>query len=353
MMTAGVGELVAAALVLPLALLLDLVASEPPERVHPVCAMGALACGAERKTRRWLRCPARGLDEQPARVPRAMAVREFLAGLAAGLMVLVTFTAIPAAVTAAATKLCPIAGGLFAAAAVWLCMAPTSLDAHARRVARPLRDHDLAGARAAVSMIVGRETGGLDEHGVARACVESVAENFTDGVLASLLWALLGFLVFGFAGAAALPFLQRAANTLDAMWGKRNARYQHFGTFAARLDDLLVLPAARLALPLTAAAALFARGCDARAALAIGWRYRHAHESPNSAWSEAAFAGALGLTLGGPATYAGMRVDHPALGEGSPNADARHISGALALMWTATWLATGTGTILLVLLAWP
>lgn len=333
-------------LLLPAALLLDRLFGEPPEAVHPVCAMGALAVRAERGFRRIFRC------EEPA-AGRRDALRARLAGVLAGGGILLAFSAIPYAITALAAASCPLWGSILAALCLWLCMAPTSLDRHARLVLAPLEDGDLEAARRAVSRIVGRETKRLDRHGVARACVESIAENLVDGVLASLFWAVAGYLLLGLPGAAALAFLQRAANTLDAMWGKKDGRYRHFGTFAARCDDVLDWPCARLALPSIALAALAVPGCRAGAALAVGWRYRHAHESPNSAWSEAAFAGALGLRLGGPAVYAGMPVAHPWLGDGTPDAGAAHIRTALALMWATTLLFTLAGALVLFLAAFP
>ena len=160
-----------------------------------------------------------------------------------------------------------------------------------------------------------------------------VGENLTDGILSTLFWAAAGLLLAGLPGAAALAACHRAANVLDAMWGKLNETYRCFGTAAARLDDVLNWCPARLALPCIVLAAALLPGLDARACRRVGWRDRHAHESPNSAWSEAAFAGALGLRLGGPAWYGPLYRDHPWLGDGTPLATARHIRQAVRLMW--------------------
>ena len=307
----------AAFLLLPAALLLDRLLGEPPARVHPVCGMGALAATMERVVRRGPNGP-----------------RMTLAGLAACLAVV-----LPVGLLAALPV--RLAGEMLGGATAWivcvvvvsLCLAPRCLDEHARRVALPLEQGGLEAARRAVSMLVGRDPQQLDAHGVARACVESVGENLTDGILSTLFWAAAGLLLAGLPGAAALAACHRAANVLDAMWGKLNETYRCFGTASARLDDVLNWCPARLALPCIVLAAALLPGLDARACRRVGWRDRHAHESPNSAWSEAAFAGALGLRLGGPAWCGPLYRDQPWLGDGTPLATARHIRQAVRLMW--------------------
>ena len=238
-----------ALLLLPAALLLDRLFGEPPARIHPVCGMGALAAAAERLLRR-------GPD----------GARMTLAGLAACLAVI-----LPVGLLAALPVL--LAGGMLGDAAAWivcvavvsLCLAPRCLDEHARRVALPLERGDLEAARRAVAMLVGRDPQQLDAHGVARACVESVGENLTDGILATLFWAAAGLLLAGLPGAAALAACHRAANVLDALWGRLDATYRCFGTAAARLDDVLNWCPARLALPCIVLAAALLPGLDARA----------------------------------------------------------------------------------------
>ncbi len=173
--------------------------------------------------------------------------------------------------------------------------------------------------------------------------MESIAENCTDSTLATLFWGWAGWLLAGFPGAAALATAQRAANTLDAMWGHKSAHWLYFGRTAARLDDCFNYIPARLSLLCISLAALIVPGTSAKQAFQAGLAYHAAHESPNSAWSEAAFAGALSLRLGGPASYPGIDVDHPWLGSGTPSATERHIYLAIQLMWTTVW----TGAILL------
>lgn len=306
---------------LPAALLLDHLFGEPPARLHPVCLMGALAA----KTEAFFR-----------RLPGAASASPALPSLYGALAALCV--ALPCA--AAAWGL-TYAAGLYggprwawpaALLAVWVCLAPRSLAEHALRVAAPLAQGDLPQARRAVSMMVGRDPKRLDAPGVARAAVESVAENLTDGVLSTLFWAGAGLLLGGLPGAACLAALHRAVNVLDALWGKKNERYRRFGTFAARLDDGLNFIPARLSLPCIALAARIIPGLRHADILRVGWRDRRAHESPNSAWSEAAFAGALGLRLGGPAVYGERAVAHPWLGEGTPEAAPAHIVLAVRLM---------------------
>lgn len=219
-------------------------------------------------------------------------------------------------------------------------MAPRGLAEHALRVANALRSGKDGEARHAVSMIVGRNTERLDRHGMARAAIESVAENLTDGVFSTLFWAAAGCLAGGASGAAFAALTHRVFNILDAMWGKKNDQYRHFGTFAARTDDALNFIPARLILPCISLAALFVKGTSARRAFTTGWTFRRAHASPNSAWSEAAFAGALGLRIGGPVSYKGVPADYPWIGTGRTEAAVSDLALAIRLMWVTA--AAGT-----------
>lgn len=179
-------------------------------------------------------------------------------------------------------------------------LAQRSLYDHVARVLRALERNDLPGARAAVACIVGRDTAGLDEAGVAAAALESLAESFNDGVVAPLFWLALG----GLPGL----FAYKAANTADSLIGHKEPRWRAFGWAAARLDDVMNLAPARLAGSLIALAG------------GRGWRtmLRDAprHASPNAGWPEAAMAGALGVRLGGPAAYDGVLHERPIFGEG-------------------------------------
>jgi len=189
------------------------------------------------------------------------------------------------------------------AAATWLVLGGTSLDREGAAVDKLLTAGDLAGARQQLTHLVGRDTSRLDASGVARATVESLAENTSDAVVAPLLWGAV----------AGVPGLlgYRAANTLDAMVGHRSERYERFGWAAARLDDLLNLPGARLT---AALAALL--GPDPRGALRAWRRDAAAHPSPNAGPVEAAFAGALGVRLGGTNVYGTRQEQRAVMGDG-------------------------------------
>jgi adenosylcobinamide-phosphate synthase len=215
------------------------------------------------------------------------------------------------------------AGILAAALIASTLLAQRSLHRHVADVAVTLSMGDIAAARVAVSHIVGRDTAALDAAGVARAAIESLAENFSDGIVAPVLW--LG--IAGLPGAA----LYKAINTADSMIGHRTSRHAAFGWAAARLDDLVNLPASRLSALLLIAAAAITRDASARAAWRAVWRDAARHRSPNAGYPEAAMAGALGLALAGPRVYGGVRVEDAVMGDGRRDADAGDIFRALAL----------------------
>lgn len=210
-------------------------------------------------------------------------------------------------------------------------LAQKSLEDHVRAVAEGLETDGLSGGRKAVSMIVGRDPDQLDEAGVCRAAIESLAENFSDGITAPALWLGIG----GLPGAA----LYKATNTADSMIGHRNARYGAYGWAAARFDDLVNLPASRLTALLFVAAAMLVPGASPRAAWAAVRRDAGRHKSPNAGWPEAAMAGALGLALAGPRIYGGVLVDDHFMGEGGRReATAQDIRRALSLSRVADLL---------------
>jgi adenosylcobinamide-phosphate synthase len=215
---------------------------------------------------------------------------------------------------------------------LYAAFARKDLEKSALRVADDLEASHIAAARKDLAALAGRDPERLDEGGICRAVVESVAENFTDGVLAPLLWGAVG------GAPAAMSF--KAVSTLDSMIGHRDEKHRRLGWCSARLDDVAVLPAARLSIPLVVVAARLC-GYDHRSALAVGLRDRRKHPSPNSAHAEAAFAGALGLRLGGPDTYAGVRRELPEIGEGTRAAGPRHIRQAVKLMNAASLLGLG------------
>ncbi|AQA00791.1 cobalamin biosynthesis protein CobD [Sphingopyxis sp. QXT-31] len=219
-------------------------------------------------------------------------------------------------------------GWVAVALLAWPAFAQRSLFEHVRAVAEALEQHGLPAARNAVAAIVGRDTAELDESGVARAAIESLAESFSDGVAAPLFWLLL----LGLPGA----WIYKAVNTADSLIGHREPRWRAYGWAAARTDDAMNLIPARLAGVLICLAG------------GGGWRIMardaHKHASPNAGWPEAAMAGALGLRLAGPVAYDGVMHDKPWIGEGGPAAtpfDIRHALRIYLIACALLWLIAG------------
>jgi len=231
-----------------------------------------------------------------------------------------------------------LAGAAVEALAIGILIAQRSLSQHVAAVGAALQRGGLPAGRNAVRHIVGRDPMHLDQHGVARAAIESLAENFSDAVVAPMFW----YLVLGLPGL----FAYKMANTLDSMIGHRSARYRSFGWAAARFDDLLNLVPAPLGGLLLSAAALFVGAMPGRA-LRVMLRDGRKHHSPNAGWPEAAMAGALGLALAGPRRYAEGEVRDPWLGDGTPFAMPADIARALHLYTFACLLLAG-----LILGAW-
>ena len=233
-------------------------------------------------------------------------------------------------------------GAVVEAVLIAVLIAQRSLYEHVAVVAEALDAGGLTAGRAAVRHIVGRDLMSLDAHGVARAAIESLAENFSDGVVAPVFW----YLLLGLPGL----FAYKMANTLDSMIGHRTPRYRSFGWAAARLDDVLNLAPAPISGLLLTAAAVFAKGGRPDRALLVMLRDGRKHHSPNAGWPESAMAGALGLALAGPRNYPEGLVVDPWLGDGSAQAAPSDIARALHLYGLAclleaglllgTWLAT-------------
>lgn len=213
-------------------------------------------------------------------------------------------------------------------------IAQRSLASHVLAVARALEQGGLVAGRVAVARIVGRDPESLDTAGVARAAVESLAENFSDGVVAPVFW----MAVAGLPGAA----VYKTLNTADSMIGHRTERHRDFGWASARLDDLVNLPASRLTALLLIGAAALVPGASAGGAWRAVRRDAGGHRSPNAGWPEAAMAGALGFALAGPRIYGGALVDDPEMGRGGRrDLGAGDIRRALRLYWVADALLIG------------
>ncbi len=273
---------------------------------HPVTWIG-----------RWIGMLDRVLNREAA---------SFVTRKAMGALALALLLAVIIALSALAQRLCLSFGllGLIPLALLASTLiAQRSLHEHVARVAEGLEREGLDGGRRAVAMIVGRNPQTLDEAGVARAAIESLAENFSDGIVAPAFWLGAG----GLPGIAAY----KAINTADSMIGHRTPRHLAFGWAAARLDDLVNLPASRLTALLLVASAALDRTADARNAWGAVRRDAGKHRSPNAGWPEAAMAGALGLRLAGPRVYGETRVEDHWMGDGRAEANAADIRRALTL----------------------
>ena len=273
---------------------------------HPVTWLGALISWLDRR-----------LNRESA---------GFAARKAAGVAALLVLLAVTLSAALALTVLCRALGPLGLLPLALLAstlLAQRSLFEHVAAVAEGLERGGLAEGRKAVAMIVGRDPESLDEAGVARAAIESLSENFSDGIVAPAFWLGMG----GLPGVA----LYKAINTADSMIGHKSPRHLAFGWAAARLDDLVNLPASRLTALLLIGAAALDRQADASAAWRAVRRDAGRHRSPNAGWPEAAMAGALGLRLAGPRVYGAVRVEDGWMGDGRAEATAADIRRALGL----------------------
>ncbi|MBM1173327.1 adenosylcobinamide-phosphate synthase CbiB [Microvirga arabica] len=279
----------------------------------------------------WIGRLIKGLDQGLNRDAWSFRERR-MAGIVA-LLVLLTATGLTAWALSALLQPLGLIGILLLAILASSLIAQRSLHEHVAAVSKGLREDGIEGGRRAVSMIVGRNPQRLDEAGVSRAAIESLAENFSDGIVAPAFW--LGF--GGLPGAA----LYKAANTADSMIGHRTPRHEAFGWAAARFDDLVNLPASRLSALLIVAAAALHRGASPLNAWRAVRRDASHHRSPNAGWPEAAMAGALGLRLAGPRVYGDVRVEDHWMGNGRAEATADDIDRALALYRTACALLFG------------
>ena len=296
---------------------LDLLCGDPRWFPHPVKGIGRLALHSERFLRRHL----------PPGPAGCLAVCWVLLGSVGPVLLL----------SALAARIHPLLADLVNIVIIYTALAIRDLRAHALRVYAALADRDLPRARQAVAMLVGRDTEHLDESGVARAAVESVAENTVDGITAPLL--------FAFIGGAPGAIFYKAVNTLDSTYGYRNEQYLRFGRCAARLDDLVNFLPARITALLVPPAAVVT-GLDAGGAWRVFRRDRNKHPSPNGGQIEAAMAGALRVRLGGENRYFGAASQRPFLGDDRENLQAGHILRVVRLMSATTTLATLAGVLL-------
>jgi adenosylcobinamide-phosphate synthase len=269
----------------------------------------------------WIGALIAALDSALNRPDYSFAARR-AAGVVTVVLLLAGSLAVGAVLDTVARDL-PYLGFAVAVMAVATLIAGGSLDQHVYAVAAALNAEGIDGGRRSIAKIVGRDPDALDEAAICRAAIESLAENASDGVTAPALW----FLVGGLPGMIAYKVI----NTADSMIGHMSERHRAFGWAAARLDDLVNLPASRLTGLMFVAAAAIVPGASAPSAWRAYWRDARLHRSPNAGWPEAAMAGALGLRLAGPRIYGGVVVDDHWMGDGRAEATAQDIGRALMI----------------------
>lgn len=300
--------------------LIDFIVGDPQGLWHPVCGIGSLISRMEKQLRK-----------NVADTPQNL----LLAGAALAVTIPCMTVVITAVLLLAAGFIHPYLRFVLMCVLDGWILAARSLKTESMKVYRRLKEKDLNGARYAVSMIVGRDTERLMAEGVTRAAVETVAENASDGVIAPLLFLLF----FGPVGG----FFYKAVNTMDSMVGYKNEKYLYFGRAAAKLDDLVNYIPARLTGLAFASAACLIPGMSGKNAFKIWRRDRRNHKSPNSAQSESACAGALGVQLAGPAYYFGEYYDKPTIGDPLREIEPRDILRANRMMYAESLLALVLG----------
>lgn len=302
-----------------LGFLLDLWLADPGWMPHPVVLMG--------------KCITRLEEVLRSRFP-ATPKGECAAGCVLAVLLPVGTLVLTGAICLLAGRIHPLLGLAVQTFWCWQALAVKGLAEESKNVYRQLAAEDLPGARSAVARIVGRDTQALTEEGVTKAAVETVAENFSDGVVAPLFYMMIG--------GAPLALCYKAVNTMDSMIGYKNQRYLQFGRAAAKLDDAANYLPSRLAAVFWILAAGLT-GQDAPNAWRIWWRDRRNHASPNSAQTESACAGALGVQLAGPAYYFGEYYNKPTIGDARRPIEPRDILRANRMLFAGAGLALVLG----------
>lgn len=304
-----------------LGFVLDQIIGDPMNFPHPIRLIGSLISFLDKKLL------GDTSDSASSRKPgKEKALGLILCFLVIGSTVLIT-----GVISVVSYMLNTYLGILVEAVLTCYILAAKSLKVESMKVYYALREGDIEKSRYAVSMIVGRDTKCLDEAGITRAAIETVAENTSDGVIAPVIYTFLGGPILGFA--------YKSINTMDSMVGYHNDRYEHFGFFAAKLDDIVnFLPARISALLMILAAFVLGRDFSGRNAFKIFLRDRYNHKSPNSAQTESVCAGALGVRLAGDAYYFGKLVKKPFIGDDLRQVEPIDIKRACKLMLCTTYL---------------
>ncbi len=300
-----------------LGFLLDLLLGDPYCFPHPVRLIGSLITKLEKRL----------LGKTDTRDPKKVLRK----GIVLAAAVLAVTTMVTTMLLAGAYALHPYLGIFVETIMTYQILAAKCLREESMKVYQCLKEEDLEAARRSVSMIVGRDTMALDEEGVAKAAIETVAENTSDAVIAPMLYLALGGPVSG--------FFYKAVNTMDSMVGYKNDKYLYFGRAAAKLDDVMnYLPARISACLMIAASFLGGKDFDGKRAYRIYQRDQHNHASPNSAQTESVCAGALGIQLAGDASYFGKIVKKPYIGDALRPVAYEDIERANRLMYLTAWI---------------
>ena len=302
-----------------LGFLLDLLFGDPHWLPHPIRLIGWLISSLEKCLLK--RKEGKAQKEQ----------KELCLGICMVLLVLASTFIITALILYLAYQINIYAGIAIETIMTYQILATKCLETESMKVYQCLKNQDLAGARKAVSMIVGRDTECLDEEGVAKAAIETVAENTSDGVIAPMLYTAIGGPILG--------FLYKAVNTMDSMIGYKNNRYLYFGRTAAKLDDFVNYIPARISAYLMIVASFAGGNCfSAKRAFFIYKRDNRKHASPNSAQTESVCAGALGIRLAGDTSYFGKIVKKPYIGDALRKVEYEDIKHANRLMYLTAWM---------------
>lgn len=297
--------------------LLDLLLGDPYWLPHPIRLIGSLISGLEKKL-------LGGRTEKDHK-------KELKKGVLLVFLVLFITFSVSAILIVGTYNIHPYLGVLVETIMTYQILAAKCLKVESMKVYHCLQTEGLEAARKAVSMIVGRDTSVLDEEGVAKAAIETVAENTSDGVIAPMLYTALGGPILG--------FFCKAVNTMDSMVGYKNEKYLYFGRAAAKLDDLVnYLPSRISAYLMICAAFTGGKGYSGRQAYKIYKRDNRKHASPNSAQTESVCAGALGIRLAGNASYFGKMVKKPFIGDSLRNVEYEDIKRVNKLMYLTAWL---------------
>lgn len=301
-----------------LGFLLDLCLGDPDCLPHPVRLMGSLISKTEKVL--------------TGKETKSSKAGQFQRGIWLVLIVISAVFAVAAVILGSAYWLHPYAGMAVETIMTYQILATKCLKTESMKVYDCLKDKNLEASRRAVSMIVGRDTACLDEDGIARAAIETVAENTSDGVIAPMLYTALGGPVLG--------FLYKAVNTMDSMIGYKNEKYLYFGRTAARLDDFVnFIPARISAWLMIAASYLGGNEFSGKGAVSIYKRDNRNHASPNSAQTESVCAGALGIRLAGDAVYFGRTVKKPYIGDALRSVEYEDIKRINRLLYMTAWMS--------------